>query len=91
MPSSRSAFTERFVQVFAQPPIDFLMKVRLRIAAHLLTTTVLPVKVVARTIGYDSRSYFSRAFRAVYGQGPADFRTFGTSPEDEPWADAAPR
>ncbi len=88
---SRSAFTERFVQVFAQPPIDFLMKVRLRIAAHLLTTTVLPVKVVARTIGYDSRSYFSRAFRAVYGQGPADFRTFGTSPEDEPWADAASR
>ena len=84
---SRSAFTERFAQVYGQSPIDFLMKVRLRLAAHLLTTTALPVKIIARTIGYDSRTYFSRAFRAVYGKGPAEFRTFGTSPEDEPWAD----
>lgn len=86
---SRSAFTERFVQVFEQSPIDFLMKVRLRLAAHLLATTDLPVKLVAKSIGYSSRSYFSRAFRATYGQDPASFRTFGTSPEDEPWSDGA--
>ena len=67
--------------------IDFLMKVRLRLAAHLLTTTDLPVKLVAKSIGYSSRSYFSRAFRAAYGQDPASFRTCGTAPEDEPWAD----
>ncbi len=84
---SRSAFSERFAQAFGQTPIDFLMKVRLRVAAHLLTTTDLPVKLVAKSIGYASRSYFSRAFRAAYGQDPASFRTFGTSPEDEPWAD----
>ena len=83
---SRSAFTERFLQVFGQSPIDFLTKVRLRLAAHLLTTTDLPVKLVAKSIGYSSRSYFSRAFRAAYGRDPASFRTFGTSPEDEPWA-----
>ncbi len=86
---SRSAFTERFFQIFGQSPIDFLMKVRLRLAAHLLTTTDLPVKLVAKSIGYSSRSYFSRAFRAAYGQDPASFRTFGTSPEDEPWANTA--
>lgn len=86
---SRSAFTERFSQVFDQSPIDFVTKVRLRLAAHLLTTTDLPVKLVAKSIGYASRSYFSRAFRAAYGQDPASFRTFGTSPADEPWADAA--
>lgn len=86
---SRSAFTERFVQVFEQSPIEFLMKVRLRMAAHLLATTDLPVKLVAKSIGYASRSYFSRAFRAAYGQDPASFRTFGTSPENEPWADSA--
>jgi AraC-like DNA-binding protein len=88
---SRSSFTERFAQVFGQTPIDFVTKVRLRTAAHLLTTTDLPVKLVAKSIGYASRSYFSRAFRAAYGQDPASFRTFGTSPEDEPWADPARR
>ena len=86
---SRSAFTERFAQVFGQSAIEFLTKVRLRLAAHLLTTTDLPVKLVAKSIGYGSRSYFSRAFRAAYGQDPASFRTFGTSPEDEPWAETA--
>jgi AraC-like DNA-binding protein len=86
---SRSAFTERFAQVFGQSAIDFLMKVRLRLAAHLLTTTDLPIKLVAKSIGYSSRSYFSRAFRATYGQDPAHFRTNGISPENEPWADKA--
>ncbi len=36
---------------------------------------------------YPSRSYFSRAFRAAYGQDLASFRTVGASPEDEPWAE----
>jgi len=86
---SRSAFASRFLQVFGQSPVDFLTKVRLRLAAHLLTTTDLPVGSVARSIGYSSRSYFSRAFRAVYRQDPASFRTFGTSSEGEPWTDVA--
>ncbi len=73
---SRSAFTNRFAQVFGESAIDFLTKVRLRLAAHLLTTTDLPVKLVAKSIGYSSRSYFSRAFRAAYGQDPASFRSF---------------
>jgi AraC-like DNA-binding protein len=84
---SRSAFTERFAEVFGQSAIEFLTKVRLRLAAQLLRTTDLPVKLIAKTIGYGSRSYFSRAFRVAYGQDPASFRTFGTSPEDEPWTD----
>ncbi len=55
---SRSSFTERFTEVFGRSPIDFLTQVRLRLAAHLLATTDLPVKLVAKSIGYSSRSYF---------------------------------
>jgi AraC-like DNA-binding protein len=71
---SRTAFAERFSQVFGQGPIDFVQKVRLRIAAKLLATTDVPVKVIATSIGYASRSYFSRAFRAAYGTDPTSFR-----------------
>ncbi len=41
---SRTAFAERFSHVFGQGPMDFVQRVRLRIAARLLTATDLPVK-----------------------------------------------
>lgn len=81
---SRTAFAERFAQAFGQTPIDFVQKVRLRLAAQLLTTTELPVKVVAGSIGYRSRSYFSRAFRATYGLDPKRYREVAGQEEREP-------
>ena len=81
---SRASFADRFSQVFGQAPMDFVQGVRLRIAARLLTTTDLPIKVVAGAVGYASRSAFSRAFETVYGAGPVDFRCFGGQDEGEP-------
>lgn len=81
---SRASFADHFSQAFAQTPIDFVQKVRLRLAAQLLTTTDLPVKVVATSIGYASRSYFSRAFRATYGLEPKRYREVGGQEEREP-------
>jgi AraC-like DNA-binding protein len=80
----RSSFAERFAQAFGQTPIEFVQKVRLRLAAQLLTTTDLPVKVIAASIGYASRSYFSRAFRAAYGADPKTYRQVGGREEQEP-------
>lgn len=81
---SRASFADRFSQVFGQAPMDFVQRVRLRIAARLLTTTDLPIKVIASTIGYASRTAFTRAFETVYGAGPTDFRSFGGQEEGEP-------
>jgi AraC-like DNA-binding protein len=81
---SRASFADRFSQVYAQTPMDFVQKVRLRVAARLLTTTDLPIKVIASSIGYASRSYFSRAFRAAYGADPKTFRVLGNADEQEP-------
>lgn len=72
---SRSVFAERFTAAFGCPPIEFLKGVRLRQAARLLTTTDLPIKRIAQAIGYESRSYFSRAFRARYDADPSDYRS----------------
>ncbi|HVL79007.1 MAG TPA: helix-turn-helix domain-containing protein [Sphingomicrobium sp.] len=71
---SRSLFAERFSQAFHRPPIDMLKQVRLHRAANLLRNTRLPIQIVAMTVGYSSRSYFSRAFRAAYGTDPKTFR-----------------
>ena len=72
---SRSSFSERFSRTFGQSPLDFVITVRLRHAAHLLATTQLPVKLVADAVGYSSRSHFSREFKAAYGVDPTAYRT----------------
>lgn len=81
---SRSTFAERFSKVFDQSPIEFVQRVRLRLGAHLLTTTDLPIKIIANSVGYESRSYFSRAFRAAYGSDPKTYRAIGGFAEEEP-------
>ena len=83
---SRSAFGERFVQAYGQSPVDFVRKVRLRLAATLLSNTAIPINVVAGNVGYSSRSYFTRAFRAAYGVDPKTYRAFGGYAEKEPEA-----
>jgi len=83
---SRSSFAENFSSTFGEGPMEFVQRVRLRLAAHLLGATDLPVKVIASSIGYASRSYFSRAFRAAYGLDPSTFRATGGAVEEEPAA-----
>ena len=34
----------------------------------------MPVKVIAASVGYTSRSYFSHAFKAAYGVDPSAYR-----------------
>ena len=76
---SRASFAEHFSRAFQQGPIDFLQKIRLRIAARLLTTTDLPLKVIAQTIGYASHSSFTRAFKQAYGAEPLSYRRLSAS------------
>lgn len=71
---SRSAFADRFSAAFGRGPMDLLKEIRLRRAARLLRSSDRPVKVVATSVGYGSRSYFSRAFKELYGISPVDYR-----------------
>lgn len=79
---SRSAFAAHFAATFERSPIEFLKQLRLGLAAKLLRTTDLPVKAVAKRVGYASRSYFSRAFKAQYHIDPAGFRRGPAATDD---------
>jgi len=81
---SRASFAGHFAQAFQQGPIDFVQKVRLWIAARLLATTDLPLKVIAQSIGYAGPTPFTRAFRGAYGTGPTAYRALGGQGEREP-------
>ena len=80
---SRASFAEHFSRTFEQGPIDFVQKVRLRIAARLLATTDFPLKVIAQSVGYAGPAPFSRAFRNVYGADPTAYRALGRYDERE--------
>jgi transcriptional regulator GlxA family with amidase domain len=70
----RTLFAESFSRAFGQGPSEFVQQTRLRAAARLLTSTDLPVKVIAASVGYASRSQFSRAFTASHGVDPTRYR-----------------
>ena len=71
---SRSTFARQFTDAFEMSPMEFVAKTRLYHAADLLRSTKLPIKVVAASIGFSSRSHFSRAFRDAYGSDQTRFR-----------------
>ncbi len=70
----RAAFIKAFVKAFGQTPTDFVQKTRLHRAAQLLAFTQLPVKVIAASTGFLSRSHFSHAFRRAYHSDPTAYR-----------------
>lgn len=72
---SRTGFGDRFREVFSQSPNEFVQDLRMKAAAHFLTTTDLPIKAVAASVGYSSRSYFSRAFRVAFAMDPSAYRS----------------
>jgi AraC-like DNA-binding protein len=71
---SRSTFARQFVDDFNMSPMEFVAKTRLYHGANMLRTSKLPIKVIAGSIGFSSRSHFSRAFRDAYGADPTAFR-----------------
>jgi AraC family transcriptional activator of mtrCDE len=77
----RSTFAHHFGAAFSMSPMEFVAKTRMHHAAEMLRSTIISVKVIATSVGFSSRSHFSRAFRAVYGTDPRSFRKSPSAPQ----------
>jgi AraC-like DNA-binding protein len=71
---SRSIFAERFTAAVGEPPLRYLSRWRLTIAADLLRSGGLKVTEAAYRSGYASDAAFSRAFKAHFGYAPSEAR-----------------
>jgi AraC family transcriptional regulator, activator of mtrCDE len=71
---SRSSFIQQFTAAYDCSPKAFVQTARLAAAARMLKGSNLPVKSIAASVGYASRSHFSRAFQAKFGRDPSAFR-----------------
>jgi len=72
--ASRSALVGRFTQVMGYPPIQYLTRWRMQLAARRLTERGAKVAAVAQEVGYDSEAAFSRAFKKFSGRSPSEWR-----------------
>lgn len=63
-----------FKELMGDSPINYLIKIRLSKAKELLKKEKLPIKVIAKMVGYNDPYYFSKHFKKFYGVSPAKFK-----------------
>lgn len=71
---SRATLARRFAATIGEPPLSYLARWRMLLAARLLRDTADPLATVARTVGYGSEFAFAKAFKRYYGTAPGAYR-----------------
>jgi AraC-like DNA-binding protein len=72
---SRSSLVERFTKYLSEPPMTYLTRWRLQLAARSLESTSRGVAEIAGDVGYESEAAFNRAFKREFGDPPGRYRT----------------
>ena len=71
-----------FRNFLGRSPAHYVTEIRVREAARLLLESNLNIDKVAEQTGFPNRFYFSRVFKVVSGETPAQFRSkYGSAPE----------
>ncbi len=71
---SVSRLSAQFKRYFHASPMDYVLRLRLRRASHLLLDRNLTMSQVARQVGFSDPYYFSRQFKIHYGLSPSLYR-----------------
>lgn len=71
---SRSALADRFSNTLGEPPMRYLAKWRMSLAASLLRDGGQNACNVAYAVGFNSEAAFNRAFKKEFGSPPATWR-----------------
>ncbi|MGC2161546.1 MAG: AraC family transcriptional regulator [Silvibacterium sp.] len=71
---SRSLFALKFKETVGSSPMEYLTRWRMLLAGDRLTNSGDSISVVAVSLGYESESAFSKAFKRVMGCSPRQYR-----------------
>ncbi len=72
--TSRTVLAERFSALVGVPPMLYLTRWRLQLAALELARGTTKIAAIAEQVGYESEAAFSRAFKRETGLSPAAWR-----------------
>ncbi|WP_435018078.1 AraC family transcriptional regulator [Tundrisphaera sp. TA3] len=70
---SRSSFAAKFREAVGSTPIDYLIRWRMLLAGDRLKHSDEPISAIAASLGYESESAFSTAFKRVMGCSPRQY------------------
>ncbi|PKR53762.1 AraC family transcriptional regulator [Thalassospira marina] len=70
---SRSIFAQKFKEKVGESPIEYLTRWRMLLAGDRLENSTDPVSVIALSVGYETESSFSTAFKRVMGSSPRQY------------------
>jgi AraC-like DNA-binding protein len=76
---SRSSFALKFKATVGLSPMDYLTRWRMLLAGDRLANSNAPISVIALSLGYESESAFSTAFKRVMGCSPRQYGRGQTS------------
>lgn len=71
---SRSAFSARFADLVGEPPLHYLTRWRMQVAANHLQGDRLTLAEIAETVGYGAEASFSKVFKRYVGVAPGSYR-----------------
>ncbi len=71
---SRAAFSARFTAALGEPPVQYLLGRRMRVAMTLLRHEQAALASVAARVGYGSEAAFATAFKRYVGVAPGKWR-----------------
>lgn len=80
---SRTVLAERFAHFVGAPPMRYLARWRMQLAASMLSSGSLSLAEIADKVGYGSETALSRAFKREVGVAPAAWRE-GARPDAMP-------
>lgn len=63
-----------FKQELSLSPQDYLISYRMNEACRLLTTTQMPISLIAARVGYGNQSHFNVQFKTIKGLSPGQYR-----------------
>jgi AraC-like DNA-binding protein len=70
---SRSTFALKFKETVGASPMEYLTRWRMLLAGDKLVNSRDPISVIALSLGYESESAFSTAFKRVMGCSPRQY------------------
>ncbi|MBQ4820542.1 response regulator transcription factor [Aquimarina sp. MMG016] len=80
---TQAKLQEGFKVLYARTVTEYIRHVRLQAARDLIKTTDMNISEIVYSIGFSSRSYFSKIFREKYDISPNEFKNKTTLPVEE--------
>ncbi len=72
--TNRNTLSRKFKNETGNTVVEYIVKLRIKVACALLKETSIPIEEVMERVGFNDLSYWGRAFKKYVGITPSDYR-----------------